>query len=110
MTRVRRLRQPDAPIIITAADFSEMRLDVKPGRYNWEGPHSMEILNVSDRPVHDIPFGAFISWAGTSGGSDHGIGMWRYQQALAPGQRVTVTRKGAGETGTSPVETTSQWT
>ena len=102
VTRVRLLRQPDSPIVITAADFTEMRLDVVPGRYNWEGPHSMEILNVSDRPVHDIHFGAFISWVGTSGGSDQGIGMWRYQQALAPGQRVTVARKGGGETGTSP--------
>ena len=102
MTRVRLLRQPDSPIVITAADFSEMRLDVAPGRYNWTGPHGMEILNVSDRPVHDIHFGAFIRWAGTSGGSGRGIGMWWYQQALAPGQRVTVVRKGGGETGTSP--------
>ena len=102
VTRVRLLRQPDSPIVITAADFTGMRLDVASGRYNWEGPHSMEILNVSDRPVHDIHFGAFIRWAGTSGGSDHGIGMWRYQQALAPGQHVTVARKGGGETGTSP--------
>lgn len=102
VTRVRLLRQPDSPIVIAAADFTEMRLDVAPGRYNWEGPHSIEILNVSDRPVHDIHFGAFIRWAGTSGGSGHGIGMWWYQQALAPGQRVTVARKGGGETGTSP--------
>ena len=102
VTRVRLFRQPDSPIVITAADFSEMRLDVAPGRYNWEGPHSMEILNVSDRPVHDIHFGAFITWAGTSGGSDHGIGRWQYLQALAPGQRVTVVRKGGGESGSSP--------
>lgn len=102
VTRVRLLRQPDSPIVIASADFTEMRLDVAPGRYNWEGPHTIEILNVSDRPVHDIHFGAFIRWAGTSGGSDHGTGMWRYQQALAPGQRVTVARKGGGEIGTSP--------
>lgn len=62
VTRVRLLRQPDSPIVITAADFTEMRLDVAFGRYNWEGPH--------------IHFGAFIRWAGTSGGSDHGIGRW----------------------------------
>lgn len=102
VTRVRLLRQPDSPIVIAAADFTKMRLDVAPGRYNWEGPHNIEILNVSDRPVHDIHFGAFIRWAGTAEGSNHGIGMWWYAQALAPGQHVTVARRGGGETGTSP--------
>src|SRR5687768_14410860 len=52
--RVRMSAQPDSPVAITLLDFSETNLVVGSGSYQKAGRFTLEVLNVSDRPVSRV--------------------------------------------------------
>lgn len=52
--RVRLLAQPGSPIVITALDVTDTKLAVGPGSYERTGGFTIEVMNVSARPVLDI--------------------------------------------------------
>jgi hypothetical protein len=96
VSRARILPQPDSPIVITKADFSGSRLDVVPGSFQWQPNFTLELLNVSDKPVSNVRTSVQVRSQDLSGVGDGG----RWEPTLEPGARArVVVRGGRGHGG-----------
>jgi len=91
-SRVRILRQPDSPISVTAIDFSAATLTTSPGYFDWQGPYTIEMVNVSDRPLRNIRATVYVR-SGNLSGVGSGVLV---DQVLAPGARLQLVGKGSG--------------
>jgi hypothetical protein len=99
LSRLRFVRQPDAPVVVTAIDFGNATLTVGEGNYAVSYVDgSIELLNVSDRPVSDIHLMVHTRWMNLSGtgSSVKSTGL------LRPGQRIRLDMRGGRGQGTSP--------
>jgi hypothetical protein len=85
-SRTRRMHQPNSPVVITRADFSQSRLLGGSGAFTFNKGYTIELLNLSSETVRDIDVGVQLNFVNGSGG---GGGGGRFTGALAPGARGT---------------------
>jgi hypothetical protein len=96
VSRARILPQPDSPVVITKADFSGSQLHVVPGSFQWQANVTLELLNVSDKPVSNVRTWVLVRSQDLSGVGDGE----RWQPTLEPGARArVVVRGGKGQGG-----------
>ena len=96
-SRLRIVRQPDSPATVTAIDFSKTTLTVSPGYFEWQGSYTLEIANISDRPLREIRATVYVRFENLSG---IGNGV-HFDEIVAPGARLQLVGRASGH-GTSP--------
>jgi hypothetical protein len=78
---------------VTAIDFSKARLTASPGSFDWQGPYTLEIENVSDRPLRRLRAMVYVRAENLSG---IGSGV-HFDEVLMPGARVQLIGKTRGQ-------------
>jgi len=94
-SRARIVPQPDSPIVITRVDFTGSTLDVSPGYFRWQPAYSLELLNVSDRPISTAQTFVYVR-SSTLSGVGNG---WKLERTLAPGARAEIKATGGAGRG-----------
>ncbi len=89
VARTRIAHDDAAPLVVSAVDFSEIDFVTTPGFYSWRGPHTVEVLNVSDRPITDVVVWVYVGVPQQAFG---GKGV-RFDKVLRPGERVRLSSR-----------------
>ena len=100
VSRLRVLRPEHAPVVVTALDFSGAELLASTGAYDWKGRYSLEVMNVSDRPVSHVRPAVGVVIESPNGGA-----TWeelRMDGPIAPGARARVAVPSSRGWGTAP--------
>ena len=88
--RARIIPQPDSPVVITKVDFTGSTLDVSPGYFRWKPAYSLEVLNVSDKPIITVQTFVHVRSSSLSGVGNG----WKWERTLAPGARAEIKAHG----------------
>jgi hypothetical protein len=99
LSRIHLLKQPDSPVAVVTADFSEANLTLGGGWVTFAGPYRVDIVNVSDQVIDEVH--VRVGVRSRHGGFGGGV---RWKSQLNPGMRTRLNRgRGQGQ-GTAPDE------
>ena len=96
VSRLRFITQPGSPVVVTAIDFGKSTLSASETSYQSAIHYSVEVMNVSDRPVSDVRVTVQTRWLNGMGGGGSGT---RPSTSFGPGERIVLTAGSRGGGG-----------